>query len=106
MSKVAVLKTKPETVLQDYQKLMELAEYKKFLPKDKETIVKLNLSWSLYYPACSTQPWQLEGILKTLTENGYKGIHPMENETVVTDVWKGAKLNKWLPVIKKYWLKY
>ncbi|MDP3729010.1 MAG: DUF362 domain-containing protein [bacterium] len=106
MSTVAVIKTKPENVLEDYRKVMELAQYKKFLPQHYETIIKLNLSWSLYYPACSTQPWQLDGILKTLTEDGYKGIHPMENETVVTDVWKGAKLNKWLPIIKKYGLKY
>ncbi len=106
MPKVAVVKTKPETVLEDYRKVMDLADYKKFLPQSYETIIKLNLSWSLYYPACSTQPWQLDGILKTFTEDGYKGIHPMENETVVTDVWKGARLNKWLPIIKKYGLKY
>ena len=106
MSIVAVVKTKPENVLEDYRKVMELADYKKFLPQKNETILKLNLSWSLYYPACSTQPWQLDGILKTMTEEGYKGIHPMENETVVTDVWKGAKGNKWLPVLKKYGLKY
>lgn len=106
MAKVAVLKTNPEAVLQDYQRIMELAEYKKFLPQDKETIIKLNLSWSLYYPACSTQPWQLEGILKTLRENGYKHLHAMENKTVVTDVWKGARGNKWLPILKKYGLPY
>ncbi|HII14075.1 MAG TPA: DUF362 domain-containing protein, partial [Nanoarchaeota archaeon] len=68
MSIVAVVKTKPENVLEDYRKVMELADYKKFLPQKNETILKLNLSWSLYYPACSTQPWQLDGILKTMTE--------------------------------------
>jgi len=106
MAKVAVIKTRPESVLQDYRKVMELAEYKKFLPSSYETILKLNLSWSLYYPACSTQPWQLDGILKTLTEDGYRGLHAMENKTVVTDVWKGAHGNKWLPVLRKYGLQY
>ncbi|MFH1210407.1 MAG: DUF362 domain-containing protein [archaeon] len=106
MSKVAVLKTKPETVLQDYSKLMNLANYKKILPKNKPLVLKLNLSWSLYYPACSTEPWQLEGVLKTLTKDGYKEIYPVENRTVVTDVWKGAKGNKWLPILKKYKQKY
>jgi len=33
MSTVAVVKTKPENVLEDYRKVMELADYKKFLPK-------------------------------------------------------------------------
>lgn len=106
MSKVAVLKTKPETVLQDYDKLMNLAKYKKILQKNKPLILKLNLSWSLYYPACSTEPWQLEGVVKTLKGDGYKEIYPVENRTVVTDVWKGAKGNKWLPILKKYGLKY
>lgn len=105
-SVVSVLKTSPKTVLDDYTKLMHLAEYEKFISKRRETILKLNLSWSLYYPACSTEPWQLDGVLKTMTEDGYKNIHPVENKTVVTDVWKGAKGNKWLPVLEKYHQKY
>jgi len=106
MSKVVVLKTKPESVLEDYKKLMHLAEYEKALLKDKETILKLNLSWSLYFPSCSTEPWQLDGVLGTMIEDGYKRIVPVENKTVVTDPWKGAKLNKWLPILEKYNLKF
>jgi len=100
--KVAVLKTSPGTVLDDYSKVMHLAEYKKTL-RQKEAIVKLNLSWSKYYPACSSQPWQLEGVIRTM--NNYK-LHPVEHRTVVTDVMQGAIENKWLPVLKKYNLKY
>jgi uncharacterized protein (DUF362 family) len=105
---VSVLKTSPDTVLDDYNRLMHLAEYQKYLPKDKDTLLKLNLSWSLYYPACSTEPWQLEGVLKTLLKDNYKkeSIHPVENKTVVTNVWKGAKGNKWLPILDKYNLKF
>ncbi len=106
MSKVVVLKTKPETILDDYSRLMELAEYQKYIKKSVETIIKLNLSWSRYFPACSTQPWQLEGILKKMTVDGYKNLHLMENKTVVTDVWEGAKGNKWLPIMQKYGSKY
>jgi uncharacterized protein (DUF362 family) len=106
MSKVAVLKTTPQTVLGDYSRLMGLAGYQRFLPKSKETILKLNLSWSLYFPACSTEPWQLDGVLGRLVSDGYSRIIPVENRTVVTDPWKGAKLNKWLPVLDKYNLKF
>ena len=108
MSKVAVLRTKPETVLGDYERLMHLAEYKKYLPKDNETIIKLNLSWSLYYPACSTEPWQLEGILKTMLNDGYnkEKIIAAENKTVVTDVQKGLVGNKWDKVMEKYNTKF
>ena len=106
MTKVAVLKTRPDCVVEDYGKLMDLAEYKKELKKTHETVLKLNLSWSLYYPSCSTQPWQLEGVLKKLLDDGYKNLHPVENKTVVTDVWKGAKGNKWLPILRKYKQRY
>jgi uncharacterized protein (DUF362 family) len=105
-SKVAVVKTNPKSVIDDYKKVMHMAEYQKALSKKYETLLKINLSWSLYYPSCSTEPWQLEGVLKTLIDDGYKNLHPVENKTVVTDPWKGAKGNKWLPVFKKYKQKY
>ena len=106
MSKVAVLKTRPDSVVADYQRVCELADYKSYLPKDKETILKLNLSWSLFFPACSTTPWQLEGVLNALFEGGYRNIIPVENRTVVTDPVKGARLNKWDKVLKKYGLEF
>ena len=106
MSKVAVLKTTPKTVLKDYKKLMHLAKYQKVLSKRFATILKLNLSWTLYFPACSTEPWQLDGVLETMVSDNYKKIIPVENKTVVTNPWKGAKLNKWLPILEKYNLKF
>ena len=59
MSIVSILKTSPNTINEDYNHLMQLAEYQKHLTKEQNTILKLNLSWTLYYPACSTPPWQL-----------------------------------------------
>ena len=103
---VAILKTSPGTIIEDYAKLMELAQYKKHLDKKKGTIIKLNLSWTKYFPACSTQPWQLEGVLKKLKKDNYKEIYPVEHRTVVTDPIKGAIENKWLPVLKKYNTQY
>jgi len=94
-----VVKTSPSTIISDYSKVMRMCDYQKYLPIDKNTI---DLSWSLYYPACSTEPWQLEGVLKTLREDGYRDIVAMENKTVVTDPLKGLKQNKWDVVLKKY----
>lgn len=103
-SKVAVLKTKPETVLDDYARLMRLADYQKYLPKDKDTALKVNISWHHFYPACSTTPWQMEGVIKTLLEDGYKKdlIHACHNRTVVVNSRKGEVLNKQKPVVEKY----
>jgi hypothetical protein len=90
---VAVLKTRPETILEDYRQLMHIADYEGFIDKNRDTIIKLNLSWTKYFPACSSQPWQLEGIVRTLLEDGFshEWLLPVENKTVVTNPHKGAR---------------
>ena len=67
---VAVVKTRPATVLEDYARLMEAARWRDSLDLRQDTIIKLNLSWTKYFPACSTQPWQLEGTLRTVLDAG------------------------------------
>ncbi|NIP43860.1 MAG: DUF362 domain-containing protein [candidate division Zixibacteria bacterium] len=103
-SKVVVLKAEPETILEDYKQLLHLAGYDQVIKKDQDTILKLNLSWTKYFPACSSQPWQLEGVLNTMKEDGYdfSRLFPLENKTVVTDPYKGCENNLWRPVLKKY----
>ncbi len=107
-SKVAVLKTSPETVLADYQRCLSLAGYEAFLSPERETIIKLNLSWTKYFPACSSQPWQLEGVVKALTEAAFtpERLFPVENKTVVTHPIKGARNNKWSPILERYGLPF
>jgi len=51
MVKVAVLKTSPETVLEDIDKAFELAEIEKEFSKEASTIVKPNISWHFIYPS-------------------------------------------------------
>ncbi len=103
-SQIFVIKTSPKTVLEDYKKLLNMANYEKYYDKDKRIIIKLNLSWSKFFPACSSTPWQLEGVLKTMIEDGYnpKKLFTAENRTVVTNIEKGLMGNKWNPIIKKY----
>nr|MDQ2731379.1 DUF362 domain-containing protein [Armatimonadota bacterium] len=104
MAKVAVLRTTPETVLEDYGRLMRLAEYDKYLDRTRDTALKINISWQNYYPACSSTPWQIEGVIKTLLEDGYSRelIHACHNRTVVVNARQGEKANKHLPVVEKY----
>ena len=106
--KVAVINTRPETVLEDYREVMALAGYREAISPDLDTVVKLNLSWTKYFPACSTQPWQLEGVLKTLIEDGFavNRLFPVENKTVVTDPRQGALENQWSPVLERYGLPF
>src|SRR5437773_12240608 len=105
---VAVLKTTPQTVLDDYRTLMHLAEYEGWIDKAQDTLLKLNLSWTKYFPACSSQPWQLEGVVSAMLEDGYdrSRLLPIENKTVVTNPWKGALNNRWLPVLDRFGLTF
>jgi len=102
--KIYIIKTKPETVLKDYARLMDMANYQANYSKNRKTIIKLNLSWSRFFPACSSPPWQLEGILNKMINDGFnpKRIFTAENRTVVTNIQKGLTGNKWKPIIDKY----
>jgi len=101
---IFIINTSPKTVLKDYKRLMDLTEYQKYYSKRKKIIIKLNLSWSKFFPACSSPPWQVEGVLKTMIEDGYdsKKLFTAENRTVVTNIEKGLKGNRWWPIIRKY----
>ena len=105
---VVVLKATPATILDDYRRLLHLTEYEGCIRKEQETILKLNLSWTKYFPACSTQPWQFEGVVRTLLEDGFAraALLPVENKTVVTDPRKGAVNNRWVPVLERYGLTF
>jgi uncharacterized protein (DUF362 family) len=100
--KVAVLKTRPETVLSDVREVMHLAGYQQALPAAHDTILKINISWQTWYPACSTTPWQLEGVIRTLQADGYRNLIGAQNGTVVVDARVGERNNKHKYVVDRY----
>ncbi|RKY09468.1 MAG: DUF362 domain-containing protein [Planctomycetota bacterium] len=102
MSKVAILRTRPETVLDDVRQVMELADVKGSLDSSATTILKNNLSWHLMYPGANTTPWQLEGAILGLRGAGFDDLVCVENETVVTSAKAGELLNKQRPVCEYY----
>ncbi|MFN2251086.1 MAG: DUF362 domain-containing protein [Anaerolineae bacterium] len=93
--RVAVVRTTPETVIEDYGRVMRLAGYEDALPRDHETILKINISWQTWYPACSSAPWQIDGVINTLLEDGYDGgsLMAAHNRTVVVDAYVGEVNN-------------
>ena len=101
-SKVAVLKTTPETVLDDYVRLMEMAGITDALDPAKTTILKDNISWHFPMPGANSTPWQIEATVMALKKHGFGEIVAVENKTVVTRPQKGEKLNKFDRVFEKY----
>ena len=103
-ARVAVLYTSPITVLEDFHKVMALAGFEEQLPKDKATLLKINISWQYFYPACSSTPWQLEGTIKALQGAGYKELIAAHNGTVVVDARVGEINNRQKVVVERYGL--
>jgi uncharacterized protein (DUF362 family) len=108
MAKVAVVKANPKTIYDDIARLLDAAEYEKHVSKDVATTIKLNLSWSKFYPACSTNPYVFDGLLRKMIADGFdhNRIQAVENETVVTNIYAGTHGNNWYPVIKKHRIKF
>ena len=84
-AKVAVLRTQPETVLQDYQRLFELAGGAEALAPNTTTILKDNISWHFPMPGANTTPWQLEGTILAL-RGGW-----------VRRIWSACRTRRWSP---------
>jgi hypothetical protein len=100
--KVAIVRTTPETVLDDYARLLALSDYQAILPRAHKTLLKINISWQTWYPACSTTPWQLEGVIRKLQADGYTDLLGVHNDTVVVDTSDGEANNKQRYVTDKY----
>jgi uncharacterized protein (DUF362 family) len=106
-SKVAIVRTKPETVLADYHRLMNLADYQSVIAKDADTALKINISWHFFFPGSSTTPWQLDGVIRALRADGYSSdlIHGCHNRTVVIDAHLGERENKQINVVQAHGLR-
>jgi uncharacterized protein (DUF362 family) len=106
-SKVAILTTRPETVLADYHRLMNLAGYQDVIDKSVDTALKINISWQHFFPSCSTTPWQLDGVIRAMLADGYSSdlIHGCHNRTVVVSAKTGERNNKHRPVLEAHGLR-
>jgi len=102
--KVAILRTSPEMVLEDYGRLMRLVQYEENLPREKKTLLKINISWQVWYPGCSTPPWQLEGVIKALLDDGYarESLIAAQNQTVVVSAYQGEINNRHKVVVERH----
>ena len=106
-STVAILRTSPRTVLSDYHELMNLAGYQQTIDRAVDTALKINISWHFFFPAASTTPWQLEGVIRAMKADGYDPslIHGCHNRTVVIDAHLGERENKQIDVVNAHGLR-
>jgi uncharacterized protein (DUF362 family) len=106
-STVALLRTRPATVLEDYHTLLNLGGYQEVVSKDADTALKVNISWHFFFPGSSTTPWQLDGVIRAMKRDGYDPalIHACHNRTVVIDARLGERENKQVHVVEAHGLR-
>ena len=94
-------------MLADYHELLNLAGYQDVIGRDTETALKINISWHFFFPAASTTPWQLDGVIRALERDGYDlaRVHACHNRTVVIDAHLGERENKQLDVVEAHGLR-
>jgi uncharacterized protein (DUF362 family) len=103
-STVAILRTRPATVLRDYHNLMNMAGYQDVIARDSDTALKVNISWHFFFPGSSTTPWQLDGVIRAMKSDGYDPglMHACQNRTVVIDARLGERENKQVNVVEAH----
>ncbi len=77
-SKVAVVSATPETILEDYSRVLTLAGLAELASPSQRLAILLDLVWNRYQPAAGPAPWQLEGVLRALRK-----LHLEPSEFVV-----------------------
>ena len=101
-AKVAVVRVRPDHILDDIDRLHQLAGVERALAPGAGTILKDNISWHFPFPAANTTPWQLEGTIQALKRRGFADQVCVQNKTVVTNAFKGEDLNHYVPIFKRY----
>jgi uncharacterized protein (DUF362 family) len=101
-ARVAMIRTRPETVLDDVVRLFELADGPRSLKSGTCTILKDNISWHYPFPSANTTPWQLEGTILALRKHGFSDLVCVQNKTEVTDAFMGEDLNGYKPVFRAH----
>ena len=53
-------------------------------------------------PGANTTPWQLEGTILALRQAGFDDLVCVQNQTVVTNAFKGEDLNGYVPIFRQH----
>ncbi len=80
--------------------MFDLAGVAQALQPSTTTILKDNITWHYPMPGANTTPWQLEGTILALRAAGFDDLVCVQNQTVVTNAFKGEDLNGYMPIFK------
>src|SRR5262245_12359451 len=99
-ARVAILRTSPATVVQDYAQLFELAGLHVGLDRSTPTTLVLDQRRHFPFPAANTPPWQLEGVARALYDAGYRDRMCVQPRSTIVGAFKGQDLNGYAPLLR------
>lgn len=93
---VAIKKT-GNNIVKAVSDVMDLGNYKEYIPKNSDIFLKVNLGWDLFIPGSITNPAVFEGVAKKLT--GYaKNLYVIESDQVLENVEKAFYKSKFCEI--------
>lgn len=101
-SRVAVLRSAPESILGDIEQLCELAGVKGALQSGVPVILEPQVSWRYPLPGANTTPWQLEGTIAALHAAGYEKLSLVQSLRSARQTSPARDQNLLRPLSEKY----
>src|SRR5262245_27801270 len=97
---VALIRTAPATVLDDFEQLIYLAQLRRWLDPSATTLLRPALRRHFPFPAANTTPWQLEALGRALRAAGCQNLVWAAPCPHVTSLGAGKDLNGHLPILR------
>jgi uncharacterized protein (DUF362 family) len=101
-ARVALIRTTAITVLNDYERLLDLVEFRRHLDPSATTILQIDVSRHFPFPAANTTPWQLEGTARALRAAGYADLAWTQRRPTIANPFKGTDLSGYAPIMRDY----
>jgi uncharacterized protein (DUF362 family) len=99
---VALIRCAPATVLADFERLIELAQFQKQLDPRAALLLRPDARRHFPFPAANTTPWQLEGVLRVLRTIGCYELRWMSPHSHIANIATGQDLNGFQPILREY----
>jgi uncharacterized protein (DUF362 family) len=99
---VALIRCAPATVLADFERLIELAQFRKQLEPDATLLFRPDARRHFPFPAANTTPWQLEGVARVLRAAGCYDLTWMWPRSHIANIATGEDLNGYQPILREY----
>jgi hypothetical protein len=103
-TRVALVRTRPETVEADYARVLELSGCAELLRRAEHVTAYGNLTWNRFFPSVSSPPWQLSGVAGAMgTSNGaLAGWRWLAGRGHTHQPRRGVRANLWEQALRRH----